>query len=118
MLDKVEAADCPDDGLGRGGGRPFDMPKTGSAFDDGHGLFGGFFFAGQGPCSPLIADSSPLDCDGGTGIVNVDEEDEEDDAIEDEEFVLCVVLRGMKILVTSSAFIECRPPCPVSVGFH
>lgn len=115
----VEAADCPEDGLGRGGGRPFDKPDTGSALDDGHRLFGGFFLAGQGPCSPFVVDCSPLGCGEGIGIVNVDEEeDDEDDATEDEELVLCAGLRGMNILVTSSALIECKPPCPVSPGFH
>lgn len=113
MADIVEAADCPEEGFGRGGGRPFDIPETGSALDDGHRLFGGFFLVGQGPCSPFVVEGSPLGCGEGIGIVKVDEDEDEDD-----EFVLCALLRGMNILVTSSAFIECKPPCPVSPGFH
>lgn len=51
--------------------------------------------------------------------MKVDEEEgEEEDVTEDDEFVLCAVLRGMNMRVTSSEFIECNPPCPVSPGFH
>lgn len=119
MAETVDAADCPEDGFGRGGGLPLEIPETGSAFDEGHKLFGGFFLAAQAPCSPFVGGVSPLGCGEGTGIVNVeDEDDDEDDGTEDEEFVLCAPLRGMNILVTSSAFIACNAPCPVSPGFH
>lgn len=118
----MDAADWPEEGL-RGGGRPFDKPETGSAFDEGHRLLAGFFLAAEAPWSPFVVGVSGVDCRGcgeGTGIVNVDEEDaeEEDEAVDEEEFVLCALLRGINIRVTSSAFIACKPPCAASPGFH
>lgn len=116
----VDAADWPEEGFVRGGGRPFDTPETGSAFDEGHKLLGGFFLGAEEPCSAFRAGASPFVWGKGTGTVTVEEEEVEDAdaAIEDEEFVLCALLRGMNIRVTSSAFIECNPPCPASPGFH
>lgn len=115
----ADAADCPEEGL-RGGGRPFDKAETGSAFDEGHRLLAGFFFAAKAPWSPVVVEISDVGCGEGTGIVNVDEEDaeDEDEAVDEEEFVLCALLRGMKMRVTSSAFIACKPPCAASPGFH
>ena len=89
----VDAADCPDDGVGKAGERPFDSPRTGSAFDDGQSPLGGFFFGPQPPCSPFAVEVSSLASADPIGIVNVDEVDEleEDDnevATEDEEFIL------------------------------
>lgn len=56
------------------------------------------------------------------GIVNADEaeleEEDEEEPIDDEEFVLCALLRGVNIRVTSSAFIEFSPPWPLVPGFH
>lgn len=49
IADIVEAADCPDEGVGRAGGLPLDMPKTGSAFDDGQSPLPGFFLGPQPP---------------------------------------------------------------------
>ena len=63
---------------------------------------------------------SPFDWGEGTGMVKdvAEEEEEEEGAVEGEEFVLCALLRGMNMRVTSSAFIEWNPPCPASLGFH
>lgn len=114
----MEAADCPEEGL-RGGGRPFDRPETGSALEEGHKLLAGFFLAAA-PWSPFVIGVSGVACGEGRGIVKVDEEVAEgvDEAVEEEEFVLCALLRGMSIRVTSSAFIACKPVCVASPGFH
>ena len=116
----VEAADCPDDGGGTGAGRPLDRPATGSAFEEGHRPLCGFFLPGPAPCSPFVIGVSLFDCGEGRGMLNVvvDEEEEAVEDVEDEELVLCALLRGMNMRVTSSAFIECNPPCPASPGFH
>ena len=44
--------------------------------------------------------------------------DDDDDAIDDEELVLCTLFLGMNILDTSSALIGLSPPCPVLLEFH
>jgi hypothetical protein len=45
--------------------------------------------------------------------------DDDDDAMDDEELVLCTLFLGMNILETSSALIEFSPPCPVLLlEFH
>ena len=49
MADIVEAADWPDAAVGSGCGRAFDIPETGSAFDDGQSPRTGFFL---GPYPP------------------------------------------------------------------
>ncbi len=119
----VDAADWPDEGVGPGPGWPLDRPATGSAFEDGHRPLWGFFLTAPAVCSPVVTGISPFDCGGGTGMVKdvVEEEEDEEGAVEDvedEEFVLCALLRGMNIRVTSSAFIECNRPCPASPGSH
>jgi len=47
----------------------------------------------------------------------VEDDDEEEEAIEDAEFVRGALLRGMKIRVTSSALIESSPSLS-SPEFH
>ena len=59
-----------------------------------------------------------VDDDGEDDEDEDEDEDEDDDVTEDEEFVLCTLLRGMNIRVTSSALMEFRPPCPPSPLFH
>ena len=123
MADMFDAADWPDEGVGPGAGWPLGRPATGSGFEDGHRPLWAFFLTAPGPCSPLVMAISPFGWGEGTGMVNVVEEEEEGavedvEDVEDEELVLCAVLRGMNMRVTSSAFIECNPPCPASPGFH
>jgi len=51
------------------------------------------------------------------GIVKVDD-DEDEDATDDEEFVLCTLFGGINMRVTSSALIGFKPPCPPLPEFH
>lgn len=120
MVDIVDAADWPDEGVGMAAVCPLDIPAPGSAFEEGHRPLWGFFLMAPAACSPLVMGISPFGCGGGTGIVNVVEEEEEEGAVEDvedEELVLCALRRGMNMRVTSSAFIEFNPR-PASPGFH
>ena len=112
----VDAADWPDEGVGSAWERAVDSPDTGSAFDDGQSPLAAFFRGPHPPWSPFVVGvSPPLVCGAGTGTV---EEDEDvDEIVDDEEFVRCALLRGIKILVTSSALME-SSPCVSLEEFH
>jgi hypothetical protein len=75
----------------------------------------GFFFEDQWPESPFVTELDDGCC--GEDMVELDEVEED---IEDDEFVLCTVLRccGMNIRETSSAFIEFKFPAPPLLLFH
>jgi hypothetical protein len=76
----------------------------------------GFFLADHCPDSPFVVELDGVCCE--EDIVEVDD-DEAEDAIEDDEFVLCTLFRcGMNIRDTSSALIEFRPPAPALLLFH
>ena len=92
----------------------------GSDLADGQIPLVGFFRLFQPLCSPFTVGVSPLVIGDVAGIwkeVAVEEADELDDT-DDEELVLCALFLGMNILVTSSALILFRPPCPVLFVFH
>jgi hypothetical protein len=85
------------------------IPETGSDFELGQTLREDFFFDAAVAESPL-ANCPASVLDGVAGIVDADELD----PIEEEEFDLCRVFRGINIRETSSGFIEDRAPCPPS----
>jgi len=60
----VLAADCPEEGVGRGSGRAVDTDDTGSAFDEGQSPRGAFFRGPHPPWSLFVAgiELSPLVC--------------------------------------------------------
>lgn len=93
------------------------MPETGSALDAGQRPLIGFFRGPHPPGSPFVVGVSPLGCEVATGIVYVDDPDDED-ARDDEELVRCALLRGMSIRVTSSALMGFNPPWPPLPVFH
>lgn len=106
----VEAADWPEEGVGRACDLAVDRPDTGSTLEDGQrplAPLAAFFFGPHPPCSPFAVGVSPFDCGAGAGEVTADDEAEE--VVEDVEFVRCAPLRGMNILVTSSALIPSTP---------
>lgn len=106
----VDAADWPEEGVGRACDLAVDRPDTGSALEDGQrplAPLAAFFFGPHPPCSPFEVGVSPFVCGAGAGEVRVDDEAEE--VVEEAEFVRCAPLRGMNILVTSSALIPSTP---------
>ena len=116
----VEAADCPEDGVGRTCGRAVVSPETGSAFEDGQRPRAAFFRGPHAPCSPFVVGTSPLVCGRGRGATEaevVDDEDEEWDAIEEDEFIRCTAVWGINPRLTSSALMEPNPSLS-SPEFH
>lgn len=116
-------ADIADDAVGPAGeadiacDRAFVTPETGSDFELGQIPREDFFFEDQVPDSTFEPCPALL-CDGEAETVEVEEEDE-DDAREDEELVLCRFFRGINIRDTSSAFIDVSAPCPLlPVEYH
>ena len=106
----VDAADCPDDGVGSACDLAVDKPDTGSALEDGQSPLAplaGFFFGPHPPCSPFVVGVSPFVC--GIGADGLKEVDEFDEVVEEVEFVRCAPFRGMNILVTSSALTPSMP---------
>ena len=86
------------------------MPDTGSALDDGQSPLAplaAFFFGPHPPCSPFVVGVSPFVC--GVGADELKVADEAEEVVEEVEFVRCAPLRGMNILVTSSALIPSTP---------
>lgn len=86
----VEAADCPEEGAGKGCGRAVVIPETGSAFGGGQSALVGFFRGPHPPWSPFTAGASPFAWGGAGGadiVVDEDEVEELDDvdAIVEEE---------------------------------
>ena len=101
----------PDADVLTGRGRPVDNPEMGSTFEaGGQSPRAGFLCLESIPGGPRSSVCDPpsegTDC---CVIVEVDDEDE-DEAIDDEEFVRCALLRGINIRETSSALIELIPP--------
>ncbi len=107
MADIAEAAEVPGDGEASDCGRAGDIPETGSAFEEGQSPLVGFFLDSHPPRSPFANGGPPLICELGAEIVDVDEDE---DAMEEDEFVRCALFRGMNILETSSALMEFSPP--------
>ena len=108
----VDAADWPDDGVGSACDLAIDRPDTGSALEAGQrplAPLAAFFFGPHPPCSPFAVGVSPFVCGAGAGEVKVEDDAEE---VEEAEFVRCGPLRGMTILVTSSALIGPSTPLP------
>jgi hypothetical protein len=111
----VALAVGPEAGEDTGCVRASETPDTGSAFDEVHTPLAGFFFAAQAAADSPFAVGVPFNGCVGTETVDVDDDD---DAIDDDELVLCTPFLGMNILDTSSALIGLSPPCPVLLEFH
>ena len=103
----VEAADWPEEGVGRTCDLAVERPDTGSAFDDGQSPRAGFFL-GPHPESPFVVGVSALNGDIGVRTVEAELGVEED--VELEEFVRCAALRGISIRVTSSLMASSPSP--------
>lgn len=109
-------ADIADDAVGPDGvadtacDRAFVTPETGSDFELGQIPLEDFFFEDQVPDSTFEPCPALL-WDGLAEIVAVEDEDE-DEAKDDEELVLCRFFRGINIRDTSSALIDVSAPCP------
>ena len=102
----VDAADWPDDGVGSPCDLAVDRADIGSALEDGQRPLAppaAFFFGPHPPCSPFVVGVSPFVCGAGADELKVDVEAEE--VVEEVEFVRWAPLRGMNILVTSSALM-------------
>ena len=80
----VDAADWPDDGVGRACGRAVDRPDTGSALEDGQRPLAAFFLD-PNPPSPFVVGLSPLVCGVGAGPVKAAEDELEDDDDDDDD---------------------------------
>lgn len=122
IADIVEAADCPEDGVGKGCGLAVEIAETGSALEGGQSPLAGFFLGPHPPWSPFAAGASPFVWGGAWGAESVVDEDDveeldEFEAIDDEESFRSGTFRGWNMRETSSAFIELNPPCP-STLFH
>ena len=102
----MEDADGPDVAEFTVCGRAVEMPVAGSAFPGGHRPRAGFFLAAQLPASGGVG-ATPLACTDDAVTVEADEAVELVDAMDEEEFCRCIVLRGAgtNILLTSSWFI-------------
>lgn len=105
MADIAELAGVPGEGEASDCVRAVDMPETGSAFVEGQRPLAGFFLDPHPPRSPFAMGVAAC----GLGAVMV-EVDEDEDAIDEDEFVRCALFRGMNILETSSALMELSPP--------
>jgi hypothetical protein len=86
------------------------MPVAGSALPGGQSPLDGLFLVAQLPASAAF-DAAPFVCTDVAVIVEVEEPVELAEAMEEEEFCRCAVLRGpeVNILLTSSEFIAPKP---------
>lgn len=93
-------------------GRAVEIPVAASALPAGHKPLAGFFRCAQPDVSTGGA-TAPLVCELGAVIVDVEVEEDVEllEAIDDEEFCRCTVLRGpgVNILLTSSELIAPKP---------
>ena len=108
-------ADGPDEGVLTACGRAVVMPVAGSALPGGQRPLVGFFRAAQLPASD-VAGVLPFVWAEEADTVDVEELE---DAIDEDEFCLCAVLRGpgANILVASSEFIAPNP-LPLAAVLH